>query len=80
MKTLEALPHYDPDNRILSFRQWCELNCLSESTGRRILAAGTGPTVLQLSERRIGISIKANRVWQAGRALVRGTQSQSATR
>ena len=55
------------DNRVLSFRQWCILNGISARTGRRILASGAGPVVTQLSDRRIGITIRANREWQAAR-------------
>ena len=55
------------DNRVLSFRQWCFLNGISARTGRRILASGNGPTVTQLSDRRIGITIRANREWQEAR-------------
>ena len=56
------------DHRVLSFRHWCELNGLSLSTGRRIISAGTGPIITQLSPRRIGITIANNRAWQESRA------------
>jgi hypothetical protein len=52
----------------MSFRDWCALNNFSVSTGRRILAGENGPVVTQLSPRRIGITIGANRTWQASRA------------
>ena len=55
------------DNRVLSFRQWCILNGISARTGRRILASGNGPTVTQLSDRRIGITVGNNRGWQEAR-------------
>jgi len=59
----------NPDaHRIMSFRQWCELNGISLSTGRHILGKGNGPTIIQLSARRIGISFAANAAWQASRA------------
>lgn len=57
----------DHDNQILSFREWCMLNKVSERTGRRILSSGAGPAVTQLSDRRIGVSIGANRRWQQSR-------------
>ncbi len=57
------------DHRVLTFRQWCSLNGFSEATGRRIIAAGTGPVVIQLSARRIGITIRHNRLWQASRTM-----------
>ena len=56
------------DHRVMSFRDWCALNNFSVSTGRRILAGENGPVVTQLSPRRIGITIGANRTWQASRA------------
>jgi hypothetical protein len=61
------------DDQILSFFDWCSLNRISESTGRRILASGEGPEVTMLSARRIGIRIGANKKWQAARA--RGAQA-----
>jgi len=53
------------DHRVLSFRQWCELNGLSPATGRRIISAGI---VTQLSPRRIGITVANNARWQEARA------------
>jgi hypothetical protein len=50
--------------RILSFKAWCALNGFSESTGRRIIAAGK-VRVTQLSERRIGIGELDNADFQA---------------
>ena len=55
------------DDKILSFRQWCEINGLAERTGRRVLASGHGPVVTQLSAKRVGISVRNNRAWQASR-------------
>jgi predicted DNA-binding transcriptional regulator AlpA len=55
------------DRRVMSFNQWCELNGFSRDTGRRLIKIGQGPKVLQLSERRIGITIAANRAWQQAR-------------
>jgi hypothetical protein len=58
----------DSDHRVLSFRDWCSLNGFSTATGRRIISAGIGPVVTQLSARRIGITVANNAVWQASRA------------
>ena len=55
--------------RILSFKQWCQLNSISESTGRRIIRAGK-VRVVQLSPRRIGIGEDDNAAFQA--ACARG--------
>jgi len=50
--------------RIIPFKDWCRLNGISESTGRRIIAAGK-VKVTQLSERRIGIGELDNADFQA---------------
>jgi hypothetical protein len=55
------------DDRCLTFREWCQLNGIGERTGRRILKSGNGPVVTQLTEKRIGITVRANRAWQASR-------------
>jgi predicted DNA-binding transcriptional regulator AlpA len=52
---------------VLSFSAWCQINGISERTGRRILASGDGPKTLQLSERRIGIREIDNAAWQESR-------------
>jgi hypothetical protein len=55
-----------PD-QILTFLEWCRINRISERTGRRILDGPDGPEVTILSPRRIGITVRANRAWQASR-------------
>jgi hypothetical protein len=55
-------------HQIIKFVDWCRLNEISVATGRRILKSGKGPVVTQLSDRRIGISVRANAEWQAARA------------
>jgi len=57
-------------DRVLTFRQWCNVNNFSLMTGRRIVKSGSGPPILQLSARRIGIRETDNAAWQASR--VRG--------
>jgi predicted DNA-binding transcriptional regulator AlpA len=54
--------------RVLSIREWCELNGFSLATGRRLIERGEGPVVVQLSPRRCGVTIRANADWQAQRA------------
>jgi hypothetical protein len=56
------------DDAVLTFKEWCALNGFGERTGRRILAAAGGPTVTQLTDKRIGISRRANRAWLESRA------------
>jgi predicted DNA-binding transcriptional regulator AlpA len=70
-KSANAAPSYLSDDRILSFRQWCELNGISEKTGRRLLSRGDGPVVTKLTSRKIGIAVRHNRAWQESRARVR---------
>jgi hypothetical protein len=55
------------DDQVLTFAEWVRLNRVSPRNGRRILQSGTGPRVVQLSARRIGITIRANREWQASK-------------
>jgi hypothetical protein len=50
--------------RILSFKQWCSLNSISEATGRRLIKAGK-VRIVRLSERRIGIGENDNADFQA---------------
>ena len=57
------------DDRIMSFKVWCEVNDFSESTGRRLRKAGRGPKFVQTSDRRIGVSVGENRRWQAARRI-----------
>ena len=53
--------------RVLSFHQWCALNGFSIPTGRRLMLAGNGPKVVQLSARRIGVRESDNLAWQQSR-------------
>jgi hypothetical protein len=55
------------DDQVLTFAEWCRLNTLSPRNGRRILKSGNGPRIVHLSERRIGITVRANREWQKAR-------------
>jgi hypothetical protein len=55
------------DDRCLTFNEWCALNGIGQRTGRRILKSGNGPAVVQLSDRRIGVTVRANREWQESR-------------
>src|SRR5262245_46733345 len=56
------------NDRCLTFNEWCALNGIGQRTGRRILSSGNGPTVTQLSDKRIGITVRANREWQERRS------------
>jgi hypothetical protein len=56
------------DDRVMTFRTWCEINDFSQATGRRLRKSGQGPAFVRLSDRRIGVTVGANRAWQASRA------------
>src|SRR5262249_62075664 len=55
------------DDQVLTFPEWCRLNRISERTGRRIIKGPDGPKTVQISERRFGIRVGANREWQQAR-------------
>jgi len=38
------------------------------ATGRRLRKAGKGPVFTQISERKVGVTIRNNRIWQESRA------------
>jgi hypothetical protein len=61
-----ALSESHPD-QVLTFHEWCGLNRFSVRQGRRVLAGPDAPDVVNLSVKRIGITIGANRRWQAAR-------------
>jgi hypothetical protein len=65
--TLDAPLSMLNDAQVLTFREWCALNRISARTGRRILNSGRGPMVVQLSTKRIGVTVGANRLWQQSR-------------
>jgi hypothetical protein len=56
------------DLKVLSFKEWCRLCGFSLATGRRIINAGIGPVITQLSARRIGVTVANHLAWQASRA------------
>jgi hypothetical protein len=56
------------DDWIMPFSLWCEVNNFSPATGRRLRKAGKGPVFTQISDRRIGVTVRNNRVWQESRA------------
>jgi predicted DNA-binding transcriptional regulator AlpA len=55
------------DDRCLTFNEWCTLAGIGQRTGRRLIKAGSGPPVVQLSDRRIGIRVGAHRAWLKSR-------------
>jgi hypothetical protein len=61
------LPAAMHDEQVMLPDEWAALNRLSARSARRILAGPDSPDVVQLSERRVGITFAANRKWQARR-------------
>jgi hypothetical protein len=56
------------DAQVLTFQEFCRLNRISERTGRLIIHSPDGPESVMLTSRRYGVTVKANREWQARRA------------
>lgn len=63
----DDLPPLPDDNEVLPFPAWCALNAISVRTGRKLKAAGQGPVITEISERRIGVTKRNNRIWQRSR-------------
>jgi hypothetical protein len=55
------------DAQVLTVFEWARLNRISMRTARRVLQSGEGPPTVRLSERRIGITVGTNRLWQQSR-------------
>jgi len=53
--------------KVLTIKQWAELNSLSFQTAKNMISAGDGPRIVQLTKRRIGIRVIDNRIWQEER-------------
>jgi predicted DNA-binding transcriptional regulator AlpA len=51
------------DDRVLTLSEFAAVVGFSVVTLRRRIAAGDGPIVTQLSERRIGIRVRHGRAW-----------------
>jgi predicted DNA-binding transcriptional regulator AlpA len=65
-KERQRTPARVPD-RVLTLKQWAELNALSLRTARRLVAGSDGPPVVQLTNRRIGVRESDTAKWQAAR-------------
>jgi hypothetical protein len=59
------------EDRVMTFAEWCQLNSIGIRSGRRILRGSDPPQTLQLTARRIGITVRANREWQQRRSRAR---------
>jgi predicted DNA-binding transcriptional regulator AlpA len=43
------------DLKVLTLKQWAKLTGVSFQTAKRLIAAGDGPRIIQLSTKRIGV-------------------------
>lgn len=51
------------DLAVLTLKEAARIAALSEPTLRRVIKAGTGPRVLRLSPRRVGVRVADLRAW-----------------
>lgn len=54
-------------SRVLSVKQFAAFNNVSYATALRMIKAGIGPVVIEISPGRIGVTERANAEWQAAR-------------
>ena len=67
-----ALLPTHPEQRLLTFHQWCYLNGFSGKHRPAHRCARRRAGDPQFSKQKIGITVAANRRWQASRARKRG--------
>jgi hypothetical protein len=60
------------DEQVLTVREFAALNGIGLRTAIRILEGPGAPAIVRLSARRIGITVKSVREWQARRARPAG--------
>ena len=68
---MSAAEHVEPDdNAVIPFMTWVKsYSGVSEATARRIcIPGGTGPRLIQLSARRLGVRYGDHKQWIAARA------------
>jgi predicted DNA-binding transcriptional regulator AlpA len=56
------------DLRCMTVPQWAELCGFSTMTGKRLLRAGKGPRLIQLSTKRVGVRVIDAKQWLESRA------------
>jgi hypothetical protein len=65
-----AAPLIASDDQLLSFKEWCRLNTISERAGRRIWADPKArPILTKLTSKKHAVSVGNNRRWQQARAV-----------
>jgi predicted DNA-binding transcriptional regulator AlpA len=71
MSTIEQL-NMQPDLRVLSIIEVAALTGLSKDTLERLVSQGSGPPVVQLSQRRRGFPVAGLRAWLQSRTVNTG--------
>jgi hypothetical protein len=64
----DDLPVLPDDDEVLTFAQWCKSISISTRTGRILKAGGRGPVFTKVSDKRIGVTRRNNRIWLRDRA------------
>jgi predicted DNA-binding transcriptional regulator AlpA len=63
MQENSVASYFPPDERVMNEREAAAACGIHVSTLRRTVAAGKGPAVIRLSDRRIGYRIRDLRAW-----------------
>jgi hypothetical protein len=66
--TIDNSPLVDPDDRVMTLAEFDTSVGISAATRRRLVAAGKGPTITNLSDHRKGVTVKNRRRWLAQRS------------
>jgi hypothetical protein len=61
--TNERRRYPQEDLRVIPWRVWCRDKGISVDTGRRMRERGEAPRIIQISERRIGVTVADDREW-----------------
>jgi hypothetical protein len=56
-------PRWRDPNSVLTLREWAALASVTEQTAKEILKSGSGPPVVQMSPRRVGIRYADHCAW-----------------
>jgi hypothetical protein len=73
----DAMTDFNNPHQVMTVPQWARLNNVSVTQAKRVIKAGEGPPVMQLSKNRKGIRVSDNTRWQEAR-LKTAKQAQHA--
>jgi hypothetical protein len=57
----------DDGDVILTFQEWCDMAGLPESTARELRARGQGPRCVNLTGKKLGVTLAEHRRWTKAR-------------